>query len=149
MKSYLPLCILMLVTFSCANNEGKKVGYDDAKETSIIGKWKLQKLQKKSGASKRIKEQPTEVVLSIMDGGYFVIYDTFIDPKFSQKGFNRISEISKGQWEFIDNSKLVLHHNYEDSSRLETLIVTLLNNNTLITKGENKKANIYKTYEGY
>lgn len=135
--------------FSC--NQGAKKDVDDGKENSIIGKWKLQSLQNKQSNDSQINlnEQPTQVILSILDGGYFVLYDTFTDPRFNQKGFSRISEISKGQWEFIDNKKLILHHNSQDTTVVEELFVTMLNRNTLVTKGKDKKSSIYKTYQGY
>lgn len=133
------------------NDEKNQEIEDSYDENPIIGKWKLQ-IHQKSDSSKteiNLKEQPTELVLSIMEGGYFVVYDTFIDPKFSQKGFNRIYERSKGQWELIDKNQLVLHHIVEDSNYIENLQITKLNKNTLVTKGKDKKSNIYKTYSGY
>lgn len=154
MKKTIFLALLACIFMSCSqNNTAKQNGgnEDEFKENSIVGRWKLQAHQKREGAESQIdiKNQPTEVILSIMEGGYFVIYDTFTDPRFNQKGFNRISERTKGQWEFLDNKKLILHHNYDDSTRMEEMSVTMLNKNTLVTKGKDKKSNIYKTYEGY
>lgn len=153
MKYLFFFVIFSFVLFSCSGNKQNEKNSDieEVDDNPIVGKWKLHIHQKRENDNNEIdlKSQPTEVILSIMDGGYFVIYDTFVDPKFNQKGFNRISERSKGQWEFIDNKELVLHHNFEDSTRVEKLFVTTLNKNTLVTKGENKKSNIYKTYEGY
>lgn len=147
--------LLLLITggillFSC-NQNADNAAKGDGKDNPIVGKWKLQSMQNKQAESDKINlsEQPTQVILSILDGGYFVLYDTFTDPRFNQKGFSRISEISKGQWEFIDNKKLVLHHNNEDTTLIEELEITLLNKNTLVTKGKNKKSSIYKTYQGY
>ena len=145
--------IIMSSLNSCSGNKKELEIVDEEEENDnpIVGKWKLHGLQNKElkDPEVNLKNQPTEVILSLMEGGYFVIYDTFIDPRFSQKGFNRISETSKGQWEFIDNKKLILHHNSDDSTRIEEMDVTMLNKNTLVTKGKNKKSNIYKTYEGY
>ncbi len=152
MKNSIPFILIFFILFSCSNNEQKnKQIAEEINDNPIVGKWKLNTHKNKSTENKEIdlKTQPTEVILSLMDGGYFVVYDTFIDPRFNQKGFNRISERSKGQWEFIDNKKLILHHNFDDTTRVEEMEVTLLNKNTLVTKGKDKKSNIYKTYEGY
>lgn len=152
MKITLLSILLLFISMSCSEvsetENSSEVGYD---ENPILGKWKLQVHQKneKSNSKMNLKQQPTEVILSIMDGGYFVMYDTFVDPRFRQKGFNRISERSKGQWELIDNKMLILHHNYEDTSYNEELIITTLNKNTLATKSKDKKAIIFKTYQGY
>jgi hypothetical protein len=153
MKYLILLTLTAVMLFSCTEQSEPKGSYEseETDENPIIGRWKLQSHKKKETVDSEIdlKGQPTEVILSIMEGGYFVIYDTFTDPRFNQKGFNRISERSKGQWEFIDNKRLILHHNYDDSTRTEEMNVTMLNKNTLVTKGENRKSNIYKTYEGY
>lgn len=153
MKYLILLIIFGVIVSSCSENKPKTETNEteELNDNPIVGKWKLQISQKKESSDNEIdlKNQPTDVILSLMEGGYFVIYDTFVDPRFNQKGFNRISERSKGQWEFIDDKKLILHHNFDDSTKVEELIVTMLNKNTLVTKSENKKANIYKTYEGY
>lgn len=153
MKYLILLTLTAVVLFSCTeqNKPEAETENEELNENPIVGRWKLQMHQKKESVNSEIdvKHQPTEVILSIMEGGYFVIYDTFTDPRFNQKGFNRISERSKGQWEFLDNKRLILHHNYDDSTRTEEMSVTMLNKNTLVTKGENKKSSIYKTYEGY
>ena len=150
MKYGILISILSLFLFSCSQPPAEIEEQDD-KDTSIIGKWKLQIHEKKEISNKEIdlKSQPTQVILSILDGGYFVLYDTFVDPRFDQKGFSRISERSKGQWEFLDDEKLILRHNSADTSMIEELTITLLNKNTLVTKGKDKKSTIYKTYLGY
>lgn len=150
MKYGILVLLLSIFLFSCnQNTQPKKIEEDT--ETPLIGKWKLQMHQKKESGNTEIdlKSQPTQVILSILDGGYFVLYDTFVDPRFNQKGFSRISERSKGQWEFTDGKKLVLRHNSSDSTIVEELIITVLNKNTLVTKGQDKKSTIYKTYQGY
>ncbi|MES2589256.1 MAG: hypothetical protein V4622_09755 [Bacteroidota bacterium] len=150
---FLTTTLFSSVLISCSSNEKEndESKVEEENDNPIVGKWKLHNLQKKEGTNSEmdLKNQPTEVILSLMDGGYFLIYDTFVDPRFDQKGFNRISETSKGQWEFIDNKKLILHHNSDDSTVIEELDVTMLNKNTLVTKGKDKKSSIYKTYEGY
>lgn len=151
MKQALFLILVGLSIVACSSKE--ELETTDSQEVNlnpIVGKWKLHLHQKRENNTKiDLKSQPTEVILNIMDGGYFIIYDTFIDPKFNQKGFNRISERSKGQWEYLDDKRLILHHNIDDSTRIEELTITKLNNQTLVTKGKDKKSSIYKTYEGY
>ena len=152
MKNIFKFIFVLVLFTSCKSEiETSKTPEIMYNENPIIGKWKLQIHQKKEATKTEVnlKAQPTIVILNVFDGGYFVIYDTFVDPKFNQKGFNRIYERSKGQWEYDDNEKLTLHHNFEDTSYVEELIVTTLNKNTLVTKSKDKKATIYKTYEGY
>ncbi|TNE53253.1 MAG: hypothetical protein EP338_12005 [Bacteroidetes bacterium] len=151
MKYGIILSLFVFVLGACGEEPNKKEPVDEQEETPIVGKWKLQTHKKKDDKETEIdlKSQPTQVILSILDGGYFVLYDTFVDPKFNQKGFSRISERSKGQWEFRDGKKLVLRHNREDTTIVEELIITLLNKNTLVTQGKDNKATIYKTYQGY
>jgi len=151
MKFFLILFTLSLVFTACnTSSDNNQNVEDEINDNPILNKWKLQSHQKEEQISKKmdLKAQPTEVILSIMDGGYFIIYDTFIDPKFNFKGFNRIQERSKGQWELIDN-KLTLHHQHDDTSYLEVLEITTLNLNTLATKSKDKKIVIRKVYKSY
>jgi hypothetical protein len=150
MKSISILFSLLFFTLACSNSTKNEVNTENNLDSNpIVRKWKLQKLQKISKKNEvNLQSQPTEVILSIMDGGYFVIYDTFVDPKFNFKGFNRIEERSKGQWVF-DNKNLTLHHHSNDTSYTEELEVTLLNKNTLSTKSIGKKNKIFKTYKSY
>jgi hypothetical protein len=147
--------ILFLSSFflfiSCTQKAKVLENEDVFIENPLIGKWKLQFFQKNEENKKEtnLKEQTTHQILSIMEGGYFMIYDTFIDHKFNDKGFNRIAQRSKGQWEFDNNKKLILHHIFDDTTYIEELFITTLNKNTLVTKGKEKNANIYKTYQGY
>jgi hypothetical protein len=117
---------------------------------SIVRKWKLQSHENKSFAGDKLdlSSQPTDIILSLRQEGYFVIYDTFTDPRFKTPGLNRIQQRSKGQWK-QEGDKLILHHTNGDSSYTEELYVTELNKNTLVTKGKDKKSLIYKTYGGY
>lgn len=151
MKFFLLLLILSTLAFACNNTvDDKQNTENELDENPLVKKWKLQVHQKQAQTNKEmnLKAQPTEVILSIMDGGYFMIYDTFVDPKFNFKGFNRIQERSKGQWE-LDGKKLTLHHQDEDTSYIEELEITTLNLNTLATKSKNKKSVIFKTYKSY
>lgn len=150
MRIVLFILICLFSIASCDNANNKLEVENELDSNPIIKKWKLHIHQRKDEKNQEInlKEQPTEVILSIMDGGYFVLYDTFVNPKFNFKGFNRIQERSKGQWEF-ENKILTLHHHSDDTTYTEKLHVTVLNKNTLATKSKNKKVVIFKTYESY
>lgn len=114
---------------------------------TIIGRWKLTKEERMKTREKGVEysNQPTNVVLHIQKNGYFIIYDTFIDPKWKLKGLPLIQQRSKGQWQ-VDEKQLVLTHLSDDTTYTEELEVTSLDDNQLVTKGKDKKSNVYKTY---
>lgn len=120
------------------------------KETAqpLEGKWKLQKEERTSTREKGVPyaDQPTYVILHIQKGGYFLIYDTFIDPSWKNKGLPMINERSHGQWK-IEGKTLTLNHLKNDTSYMEKLQISQLDDQTLITQGSDRKSNVYKTYQ--
>lgn len=139
----------MLLVASCTSESADKSVEKESTATkdAILGRWKLTKEEQKTTREKGVQyaDQPTNVVLHIQKNGYFIIYDTFIDPQWKNKGLPLIQRRSKGQWE-LNGSQLSLTHLMDDSSYKEELEITSISENELITKGKDKKANIYKTY---
>ncbi len=120
----------------------------ESNSTSLVGRWKLQKEERNSTREKGVaySDQPTYVILHIQKGGYFLIYDTFIDPSWKKKGLPMINERSHGQWE-LDGKTLTLNHLKNDTSYVEKLQISQLDEQTLITEGSDRKSNVYKTYQ--
>ena len=114
---------------------------------SIQRKWTLFKTENRSEnyESKEFSGQPIEIIMSLDNNGYFIIYDTFLDPKFEGAGINKIQQRSKGQWSYEDDI-LKLHHITDDTAFTEILKITSLDSKELVVQGENDKKNIYRTY---
>ncbi|ASS48720.1 MAG: hypothetical protein A3D31_06775 [Candidatus Fluviicola riflensis] len=149
LKSITSILFALLLVASCSTEStDKPVGEQvtSAKE-SIIGRWKLTKEEQKTTREKGVEysTQPTNIVLHIQKNGYFIIYDTFIDPEWKEKGLPLIQRRSKGQWK-LNDKQLLLTHLMDDSSYTEDLEITSITSTELITKGKDRKANIYKTY---
>ncbi len=125
----------------------KPMDEPDADLIPIHKKWTLQKEENRVEKYESIefKGQPIEIVMDLNDNGYFIIYDTFLDPRFEGAGINKIQQRSRGQWEYRDDL-LILHHSTDDTSYTENLTVNRLSNEELILQGENEKATIYKTF---
>jgi len=143
---YATLLIGISFTFN-ACNPGKEAEGQEAAGNPIVGRWKLEKEEQKATREKGVEyaDQPTFVILNVQKNGYFILYDTFIDPAWKKKGLPLISERSKGQWE-MKGKELSLHHNSDDTSFTEIVQVTEIGNKTLVTKGRDAKSNVYKTY---
>jgi hypothetical protein len=139
----------LLLTTSCTENTPEKAtnGVLSEDPKVIVGRWKLTKQERSKSAEKGVPyaDQPTSIILHIQDNGYFTIYDTFIDPKWKSKGLPLIQRRSKGQWK-LDGKQLVLMHLSDDTSYTEQVEITTINSDELITRGQNQKSNVYKTY---
>jgi hypothetical protein len=137
----------ILLTASCADNTPADAVLTDNPK-AIVGRWKLTKEERTGKNHEKGVEyanQPTNVILHIQNNGYFTIYDTFIDPAWKKKGLPMILPRSKGQWELSGNT-LALTHLSEDTSYTEKVRITTINDDELITRGQDKKSNVYKTY---
>jgi Lipocalin-like domain len=147
--NYTPILFVLLLATSCTSESTEKTAEEQvtSEKTGILGRWKLTKEEQKTTREKGVQyaDQPTNVVLHIQKNGYFTIYDTFIDPKWKEKGLPLIQRRSKGQWT-LEGKQLSLTHLMDDSSYTEELEITSITSSELITKGKDKKANIYKTY---
>lgn len=142
---------ILLISFgialllSACNETSSKTATD--KTTEISGRWKLAKAEQTSKSEKGVEynNQPTNVVLHLQQNGYFIIYDTFVDPSWKEKGLPLIEQRSKGQWKY-DGKTLTLMHTSGDTSYTETLKIKELSASSLITQGSDNKSAIYKTY---
>ena len=129
---------LLLVLLSCSQPK---------KESSITGRWRLEKEERRPANDKAIEyaNQPTYVILKLDSTGYFLLYDTFIDPSWKSKGLPLIAERSKGQWK-LEGTTLKLNHETDDTTYTETLKVSEVNDKILVTEGQDHKSNVFKTY---
>lgn len=143
------ILFVLLLTASCTSESTDKPAEEQvaSKKDDILGRWKLTKEEQKTTREKGVEyaNQPTNIVLHIQKNGYFIIYDTFIDPSWKEKGLPLIQRRSKGQWA-LEGKQLSLTHLMDDSSYTEELEITSITSTELITKGKDRKANIYKTY---
>jgi len=143
------LCSAILLTTFCTENTPEKAAGDLLAENpkAIVGRWKLTKEERFKSHEKGVEfaDQPTNVILHIQNNGYFIIYDTFIDPSWKSKGLPLIQSRSKGQW-LIDNGQLQLTHLSDDTSYVERVEITALDSEKLITRGQDQKSIVYKTY---
>lgn len=126
-----------VVLSSCSEKSDETT---DSKETkvelkSLAKRWILSDDRDKN-------KNVIEVILSMEENGYFMIYDTITDKKFIDAGINKIQPVSKGQWK-INDGKLVLSHIMDDSTRIEEFSIQSLNSDKLIIIGSNNKKHIY------
>lgn len=139
----------LLIIAACSSQTEETTDTDVPIEDAnqLMGRWKLTKEErmKSPEAGVQYSNQPTNIVLHLQKNGYFIIYDTFIDPTWKDKGLPLILQRSKGQWE-LNGKQLSLTHLSDDSSYSEVLEVTSISDHQLITRGKDKKSNIYKTY---
>lgn len=128
--------ILILGSCTSAPEQGENsVKENTIKEESIAKRWTL--------SDKTVeKEQAMEIILSMENNGYFMVYDTITDKNFIEAGINKIQPVSKGQWKVKEN-KLVLNHIGNDSSHVEEFSIKSLNANTLVLVGSNHKTHTY------
>lgn len=147
---YTPLMLSALLLLAACSSQTKETTGSDApieNANQIMGRWKLTKEErmKSPEAGVQYSNQPTNIVLHLQKNGYFIIYDTFIDPSWKEKGLPLILQRSKGQWE-LNGKQLSLTHLSDDSTYSEVLEVTSIDDHQLVTRGKDKKSNIYKTY---
>lgn len=151
MKSIYTLILLsgILLATSCTQSKPDAPAADTLTQNpqAILGRWKLTKEEHIKTREKGVEyaNQPTNIILHIQKNGYFIIYDTFIDPKWKLKGLPLIERRSKGQWE-LKGKQLTMTYLDDDTSYTETVEITSVNNVELITRGKDKKSNVYRTY---
>lgn len=110
----------------------------------VVGKWQLTKTEDASNKSKEQKGLSV-IVMDIQKNGYFIVYDTFIDPNWKNKGLPLIEERASGQWN-LDGENLTLTYSEDQNGKVEELEVTKLTSTELVTKNEKAKSTVYKTY---
>ena len=147
MKFSIYLCVLacILFTSSCTNSTANST--EENGTTEVAGRWKLSKEEQKDTKSDGVaySKQPTIVILNLQPNGYFQLYDSVTNKDWVKKGIPLIQERSRGQWSYSEKL-LVLNHSNKDTSYIEKLTITEIDENQMITRGSNQKAKIYKTY---
>jgi hypothetical protein len=144
------LCSAILLTTSCTEQHTPEHATGELpaqNQKAIVGRWKLTKEERFKSDEKGVEyaNQPTNVILHLQNSGYFIIYDTFIDPEWKSKGLPLIQRRSKGQWK-LAGKELRLTHLSDDSSYVERVEITSLDDDQLVTLGQDRKSNVYKTY---
>lgn len=131
---------MSLIFAACTSTETKE------DTGSISGRWKLssetQSPQKEAGID--LKKQPTVVVMHLQQNGYFIIYDSFVDPDWQQKGLPKIEQRSKGQWTFEKDQLTLMHSG--DSSYSKVFKVNKLETGTLEIEETSVGKSVKKTY---
>ena len=132
--------LVLVFAFSSCNSDtniqkgGKSITEYDNTLKILTKKWVLT-----DGIS---EDTPTMIIMSLEKNGYFIIYDTIIDPKFAEAGITKIQPISKGQWRY-ENNELRLMHLLPESNNPEVFKVKELSSTKLITEGLNSKVHKY------
>jgi len=137
--------LTLLLFASCSTDVQKVENTPEQKKMSITGRWVLIKSEDSGSRKANHQNQPSDVVLNIQKNGFFIIYDTFVDPKWRKKGLPLIQERTSGQWE-LEDSLLTMIHDDKDTSFSEKLKVVRCNGIELVTERSNKKTTVYRTY---
>jgi hypothetical protein len=140
-KTFLKYCFLLFAfSFSACKSDStsQKINESDAEHIKTLNKlakkWVL--------LDDIVSDSPTMIIMSFEKSGYFVIYDTIIDPKFAEAGINKIQPISKGQWKY-KNNEITLTHLLPESNNPEIFKVENLSSTKLIMIGSNNKEHKY------
>ena len=140
--------IFVVLSCSTPDTSGDKKADDNTVnqllKSKIVGKWELTKTADLNRAEKA-HNGLSVIVMNIQQNGFFIIYDTFIDPEWKKKGLPLIEQRAFGQWN-LKNNKLTLTYGEDQNSKVEALIITKLTENELVTHNNNSKATVYKTY---
>ncbi|MDF3026246.1 MAG: hypothetical protein K0S23_553 [Fluviicola sp.] len=142
--NFLPFFILLL--FASCSAETKEVKNATKQgEISITGRWILIKSEDAGMRKTDHQNQPSDVVLNFKKNGFFIIYDTLVDPAWRKKGLPLIQRRTSGQWKLKGNV-LTMVHDEKDTSYSETFKIIRCNGKELVTERSNKKTMIYRTY---
>lgn len=143
-SNLLTVAIILLLT-SCST--GTKEGENVPEETtiSVTGRWVLIKSEDSGSRKTDHQHQPSDVVLNFKKNGFFIIYDTLVDPKWRKKGLPLIEKRTSGQWK-LEDSLLTMIHDDKDTSFSEEFKIIRCDGKELITERSNKKTTIYRTY---
>lgn len=135
----------MLLLASCST-EPKEVEKEAEKDKmSVTGRWVLIKSEDSGSRKTDHQNQPSDVILNMRKNGFFIVYDTFVDPKWRKKGLPLIQERTSGQWK-LEDSILTMVHEDKDTSYSENFKVVRCDGKELVTERSNKKTTIYRTY---
>lgn len=138
------LAISLLSMYSCSTETST-----ETEETkTIVGRWTLiseEKAPSNKSAAYDSEEQ-SMVVLHLQKNGYFMEYDTILEPEWKKKGLHQIERRSKGQYTYQGNT-LTLNHSTNDTAYSEVMTVNKLAENELTLVFKNNSATITKTYK--
>jgi uncharacterized protein YcfL len=135
--------LLLLASCSAETKEAKNATKQG--EISITGRWVLIKSEDAGIRKKDHQNQPSDVVLNFRKNGFFIIYDTFVDPAWRKKGLPLIQRRTSGQWK-LDGDALTMIYDEKDTSYSENFKIVRCNGKELVTERSNKKTTIYRTY---
>lgn len=140
------LSFSILLLFASCSTETQEVENAAAqKKMSIVGRWVLIKSEDSGSRKTDHQNQPSDVILNIRKNGFFIVYDTLVDPKWRKKGLPLIQERTSGQWELRD-SLLTMIHQDKDTSFTEDFKVIRCDGSELVTERSNRKTTVYRTY---
>lgn len=136
---------ILLIFASCTTDTKEVENTPEQKKISITGRWILIKSEDSGSRKTNHQNQPSDVVLNFKKNGFFIIYDTLVDPKWRKKGLPLIERRTSGQWK-LEDSLLTMIHEEKDSSYIEKFKIKICDGNQLVTERSNKKTMIYRTY---
>lgn len=136
---------ILLLFVSCSTDTKTIENTPEQKNMSIIGRWVLIKSEDSDFRKTDHQNQPSDVVLNIQKNGFFIVYDTLVDPKWRKKGLPLIQERTSGQWK-LEDSLLTMIHDDKDTSFMENFKIIRCNGVELVTERSNKKTTVYRTY---
>lgn len=140
------LSLFILLLFASCSTETEKVeNSQEQQKMSVIGRWVLIKSEDSEFRKTNHQNQPSDVVLNIQKNGFFIIYDTLVDPKWRKKGLPLIQERTSGQWK-LEDSLLTMIHRDKDTSFMEDFKIVRCDGVELVTQRSNKKKTVYRTY---
>lgn len=140
------LALFILLLFASCSTDTKKVeNTPEQKKISITGRWVLIKSEDSDFRKTDHQNQPSDVVLNIRQNGFFIVYDTLVDPKWRKKGLPLIQERTSGQWQ-LEDSLLTMTHLNKDTSFTEDFKIIRCDGTELVTERSNKKKTVYRTY---
>lgn len=139
------LATLLLLLLASCSTDSKEVETIPTEPISVTGRWVLIKSEDSDSRKTDHQHQPSDVVLNFKKNGFFIIYDTLVDPKWRKKGLPLIEKRTSGQWK-LEDSLLTMIHDDKDTSFTEEFKIVRCDGKELITERSNKKTTVYKTY---
>lgn len=137
--------LLLLLLLASCSTDSKKLETIPTEQLSVTGRWVLIKSEDSDSRKTDHQHQPSDVVLNFKKNGFFIIYDTLVDPKWRKKGLPLIEKRTSGQWK-LEDSLLTMIHDDKDTSFTEEFKIVRCDGKELITERSNKKTTVYRTY---
>jgi hypothetical protein len=143
-RNLLSIFVLLLLA-SCSTEPKEAENVPVQEPLSVTGRWVLIKSEGSDSRKTNHQHQPSDVVLNFKKNGFFIIYDTLVDPKWRKKGLPLIEKRTSGQWK-LEDSLLTMIHDDKDTSFTEEFKIVRCDGKELITERSNKKITVYRTY---